>query len=168
MPGVYDIPHPAAQILARVAPVLLATMDVEILRIGGGTALAARWRHRTSTDIDITVPAASFTEQSERLTELLHNDIDIRRLEVMHGWMKGHCDEGEFSIVATNPLLPECNRTPDREKMWNIPLESSGEILARKLMLRIYANGEFVSRDLYDLVTAAEMEPQALADALDT
>lgn len=45
-------------------------------------------------------------------------------------------------------------------------LEFPDEILAKKLRLRIYGNGEFVVRDCYDLVTAAEEYPDVFEQAL--
>jgi len=54
---------------------------------------------------------------------------------------------------------------------WGLRLEFPDEILAKKLrkivLLRIYGNGEFVVRDCYDIVTAAEEHPVVFERALD-
>ena len=133
--------------------------------IGGGTALAARWSHRTSTDIDITLDAGVFSRTKDKLYAALE-EAPAQDLASGQGWLTGAFPEGEFSVATTAPLLvpaPESSREPD----WGIRIESTAEILARKLRLRMYGNGEFVSRDFYDICTAAEKDPQALARALE-
>ena len=165
MPGRYELPAPARQILDRAAPALLAALTREEILIGGGTALAARWGHRTSTDIDITVPPAAFSRSAGQLIERL-GQTGLMQIESGQGWMKGVYEEGEFSIATTAPLLPAPAGPVQRESSWNIALESIEEILARKLLLRMYRNGEFVVRDFYDVVTAADQAPPALEAAL--
>lgn len=56
-----QLPHPAAELFETVYPALHdfvrpVTPGNIVGRLGGGTALAAQWGHRRSTDIDITVP----------------------------------------------------------------------------------------------------------------
>ena len=80
--------------------------------------------------------------------------------------MKGVYPEGEFSISTTTPLLPVRGSAEELEGAWSIPLERIEEILARKLLLRMYQNGDFVVRDIYDFFTAADMAPQALMTAI--
>ena len=83
------------------------------------------------------------------------------------GWCKGSFADGDFSIFSTSPLLStERPENPDLAKPWGIPLESVEEILAKKLRLRMYGNGEFLARDFYDIITANEENPQALSRAL--
>ena len=162
----YGIPQPARQIFDRAVPALLAELTRDEILIGGGTALAARWGHRTSTDIDITVPPAAFSRSADRLLQLL-GQTGIMRLESGQGWMKGVYEEGEFGISTTEPLLPGGDDPGERESTWNMSLESIEEILARKLLLlRMCQNGEFVVRDFYDVVTAGDLAPQALETAL--
>ncbi len=83
------------------------------------------------------------------------------------GWCRGSFAEGEFSISTTPPLI-NTNKVEGNDivRNWGIRLESPDEILAKKLRLRIYGNGEFVVRDCYDLVTAAEEYPDFLECAL--
>ena len=160
----YELPAPARQILDRAAPALLAALTREEILIGGGTALIARWAHRISADIDITVLPSAFSRAGGQLIEML-GQPGLMQLESGHGWMKGVCEEGEFSIATTVPLLPAGHGSAAREEIWNIAFESMEEILARKLLLRMYRNGDFVVRDFYDVVTAAELAPQALEAA---
>ena len=65
------IREPAAELLARSCRVLdeyltPRTPDGEGWSIGGGTALAARWKHRWSKDLDIVVPIGT---ETARLSE---------------------------------------------------------------------------------------------------
>ena len=83
------------------------------------------------------------------------------------GWLNGVFPEGEFSISTTEPLL-DAGTGVEREARFGLPLESVAEILARKLVLRMYGNGEFVSRDFYDLCTASERDGASLERALST
>ena len=161
----YETPWPARQILDRAAPAMLAALTREEILIGGGTALIARWGHRVSADIDITVPPSAYSRSAGQLIEML-GQTGLEQIESGQGWMKGVCEEGEFSIATTVPLLSGGNDPGQRESIWNIAFESIEEILARKLLLRMYRNGEFVVRDFYDVVTAGDRAPPALEAAL--
>ncbi|MCY4541438.1 MAG: nucleotidyl transferase AbiEii/AbiGii toxin family protein [Rhodobacteraceae bacterium] len=161
----YETPQPARQILDRAAPVLLAGLTRKEILIGGGTALAARWGHRSSSDIYITVLPAAFSRSIDRLIQML-GQTGIAQFESGQGWMKGVYEEGEFGISTTEPLLPVRVEPRERESIWNIALESIEEILARKILLRMNQNGEFVVRDFYDVVTAGDLAPQTLEAAL--
>ena len=161
---VHSIPQPALAILDRVGPAFLTLLNRDDISIGGGSALAARWGHRRSTDIDITIPAPVFSETKDRLLTLL-TVAPISQIRHGRGWLNGLCPEGEFSIATTEPLLPPVG-PQDRESRFNLVLEPVAEILGRKLLLRMYGNGEFVARDLYDICTAGERHPAALNRAV--
>lgn len=60
-----SIPSPADVILERVGPALLGIWSNDDIRIGGGSALAARWHHRRSTDIDLCVAPDLFRQAGE-------------------------------------------------------------------------------------------------------
>ncbi len=49
-----------------------------------------------------------------------------------------------------------------------IRLEPTAEVLAKKLFFRMGEKEKFISRDLYDIRTAAEEDPDALQRALST
>ncbi|MXW87194.1 MAG: nucleotidyl transferase AbiEii/AbiGii toxin family protein [Boseongicola sp. SB0667_bin_21] len=161
----FEILPPADAILVQVAPALLQVLNHEDIAIGGGTVLAARWQHRQSTDICLTVPPPAFERESGRMAELLKAAAVT---DVLHGrgWLTGICANGEFSISTTPPLLRSPAKPADHEGRFGILLEPTAEILGRKLRLRMYNNGEFVSRDFYDICTAHERDPSALDQAL--
>ncbi|MXY51687.1 MAG: nucleotidyl transferase AbiEii/AbiGii toxin family protein [Gammaproteobacteria bacterium] len=61
-PAVVAVAGPPAKSLARAAKLIRETAPVvlDTLRLGGGTALAAMWSHRLSTDIDLVCDALAF------------------------------------------------------------------------------------------------------------
>ncbi|MCY4304256.1 MAG: hypothetical protein OXC62_05685 [Aestuariivita sp.] len=75
-------------ILIEVAPVLLSHIPKEALFIGGGTALAAQWKHQRSTDIDFFVSKALFQKLSTK-KNLLFADTLIQDLQYGRGWLAG-------------------------------------------------------------------------------
>ncbi len=158
------IPPPADAILERVGPLLPGIWDGDDVRIGGGTALAARWRHRRSTDIELCV-APDLLRRAGEDARTLAVDAGARSVRFGRGWLNGVFPEGEFSISATEPLL-DTGTGVEREARFGLPLESVAEVLARKLVLRLHEHGEYLSGDLYDLCTAAERDGASLEVAL--
>lgn len=91
-------------------------------------------------------------------------EAEAEHLDVRYNWLTGTFPEGGFR-VATPPrvLIPASAnfREPDRA----IPIESTAGIQTWKLRLRMFSYDEFVTRDfqhVYDICTAAEMDPGAL------
>ncbi|MCY4308961.1 MAG: hypothetical protein OXC57_11940 [Rhodobacteraceae bacterium] len=163
----FDLPSPAGSILAQIGSSLLKLWRAENIVLGRGTTLSARWNHRISTDIDLFVPFDQFYSVSNQLPNLF-SSAKLIRSNSGNGWFTGTYPEGEFSISTTPSLLPKPVSVPnDLVRDWGMPIELPSEILAKKLKLRIYGNGEFVSRDFYDLCTAGEKDPQSLKMALE-
>ncbi len=161
----FEILPPADAILRQIAPALLQVLDPGDILIGGGTALTARWQHRQSADIDLTVPATAIGREGDRIQALL-KAASVTNIRHGRGWLNGMCADGEFSMSTTTPLLPALTELADRESCFGLGLEPTAEILARKLKLRMYGNGEFVSRDFYDICTAGERDRDGLELAL--
>ncbi len=67
----YAIPSPAKEIMNQMAPILLGICSAEQIILGGGTALAARWNHRRSTDIDLFMNYKDF----ESIRDSLESDL---------------------------------------------------------------------------------------------
>ena len=160
------IPEPAGNILARVMPIMLNVLQPSEITLGGGTALAARWHHRVSTDIDIFVPLEAFRRAAGKWEAPLTESGAVQ-LAGGQGWLTGIFPEGDFNVVITDPFLANRGRSVvDRASGWGVALEGPAEVLAKKLRLRMYGHGEFVSRDFYDICTAAEKAPLQLRRAL--
>lgn len=150
-----------------MAPILLRWCKTEQVVIGGGAALAARWCHRKSTDIDLFMKIEDFLSIKDGLESDLAQAKGVLDWRSGQGWCRGSFAEGEFSIFSTPPLLSmEVVGEIDFAEQGGLKMEFVAEILAKKLRLRMYGNGECLARDCYDLVTAAEQQPQALNIAL--
>ncbi len=159
-------------VLARVAPTLLAWLGPEGCVLGGGTVLAARWRHRVSTDIDLFTDRELFTERvaSRReevaaALESLVADAGEGAVEVERGWLRVHFREGPAALM-TIPRPTVRDAYVQYVRGIGIPAESTPEILARKLQSRILDLGVFTDRDLYDLLVARKRDAEALRRVL--
>lgn len=159
-------------VLARVAPTLLAWLGPEGCVLGGGTVLAARWRHRVSTDIDLFADRELFTERvaSRReevaaALETLVADAGEGAVEVERGWLRVHFREGPAALM-TIPRPTVRDAYTEYVRGTDIPTESTAEILARKLQSRILDLGVFTDRDLYDLLVARDRDAEAMRRVL--
>lgn len=139
--------------------------------IGGGSVLAARWQHRHSHDVDLVVPAdtplgrlatnndpgSKFETAMRALGGEPRFNSDIRLWTVSF-------DGGErkLDLWATTPLLAagEQKATIDG----HTTVLSSAQILRGKLE----RSQDHLARDVFDLVKAAEKEPEALEAAVNT
>ena len=77
-----------------------------------------------------------------------------------------HLSDGlEFSIAGGDDvtLRPLSN---EREAATGVRLQSTAEIIARKIRARMINRESYVVRDAYDVVCCLEFDPQALNDAL--
>jgi len=139
------------------------------LVLGGGTALAARWAHRHSTDVDLAVdhdihhrlPASGFRDDLAR-------HIDGRAYLTIHqGLTRIDLPAGEVTIDSSYPATSHPH-SADTVRGTRIGVHTSAEILARKLVYRVLGESVFLSRDLYDLAVARHQDPAALKTAFDT
>ena len=130
-------------------------------RIGGGTILAARWGHRESCDIDITV------DEKTPLREL-QKDSGHRfepAMEALGGRPEFNAELNLLTVVfarsridlwARNPMPAAGHETIRVEGEPEVVL-STAQILRGKLE-RADLN---VVRDVYDVIKAAEQEPES-------
>lgn len=159
-------------VLARVAPLLSTWLGDDGCVLGGGTVLAARWRHRVSTDIDLFTDIQSYRERllarRDEVTAALEHlvaETGEGTVEVERGWLRVGFREGPAALMT----IPRPTLTDDYTESaggTGIPTESSAEILARKLQSRILDLGEITDRDLYDFLAAERRDPESLRRAL--
>lgn len=129
--------------------------------LGGGTALALRFGHRISYDIDI------FFENSVALRELHPNSNPAvkalsDRFQNPGNYIKIERPEGEIDFLAALRQTEGAvwsYRFDNRE----IPVETPAEILAKKLH---YRGSKLVVRDGFDIAAAIWLDPPALATAI--
>ncbi|MDE3261411.1 MAG: nucleotidyl transferase AbiEii/AbiGii toxin family protein [Acidobacteriota bacterium] len=163
------LPSGPAELLERTREPLAAHLGGEHhLCLGGGTALAARWAHRHSTDVDYFIkpePYARLHANAEQFARDLERATGVRDLSVgPSGTRIILADGGEVS-VSTTPGFTGDPRSEDTVRGTAIGLETSAEILARKIGGRILGNSVFVPRDLYDIAVSRQCDPDAFATA---
>ena len=160
------LPEPAASLWASKRHIVHA-IPPEMFQntiqphIGGGTILAARWRHRLSTDIDILLPGRN------TLIDLLQeNDRNIVKQlggtseAVSGGRVKIAFEHGRLDLSTFRPDPPYGQHDAAVDGQLEQVL-SSTQILRGKLE-RV---AQLLVRDVFDILTAADEEPAALATA---
>ena len=165
-----DLPTGPRKLLVRARTVLAAAVGGEShLILGGGTTLIARWDHRWTHDLDFFIEASSFHrlhENRDAFERGLWALGGIRSVGVRAGTALIVFEDGGEISIGTSPAFTSDPRSPDTVRGTSVALESSAEILAKKIGGRILRNNSFVPRDLYDLVMARHFEPAALDRAL--
>ena len=162
---------PPGRSLARAAALIRETAPeaLDTLRLGGGTALAAMWGHRLSTDIELVCDPPTFeslrAEDSPLLTALrrLHEDGRIPRPRFaggLIGWE--YPDTGEVGIVPGTVPREELLSGP-ADAATGVPLVAPRRILHAKLAGRVAAGRRLLARDGYDLACAYQYGPEAIA-----
>ena len=135
--------------------------------MGGGSILAARWAHRTSTDIDL------ITSAQWQLRDLGASGTNAftRAMTALGGKLKGFNDASiemtfpdrqRLHIFRHQPTPALGHRRATIDGQAFIAL-STTQILAGKLLHRSL---RAPARDLYDIVLASEREPAGLHHAV--
>ena len=152
--------------LAKAGALIRETVPeaMDTMRLGGGTALAALWSHRRSTDIDETAFEALRADGSPLLEALLrlHDDGRIPRpiFARIIGWE--YPDSGEVGIVRRFAAGAELLSTASDDAT-GVPLVAPSRILYAKLAGRVAGIGKLLARDGYDLACAYWYDPEAIA-----
>jgi len=165
-----DLPTGPRKLLVRARSVLAAAVGGEShLILGGGTTLIARWDHRWTHDLDFFIEASSFHRLHDN-RDAFERDLwalgGIRSVGVRAGTALIVFEDGGEISIGTAPAFTDNPRSTDTVRGTSVALETSAEILAKKIGGRILRNNTFVPRDLYDLVMARHFEPAALDRAL--
>jgi predicted nucleotidyltransferase component of viral defense system len=130
--------------------------------LGGGTVLMLRLHHRLSNDIDLFLHDAQWLGL---LTPRLNDRVAARVVDYAEqaNALKLVLEGGDIDFVVAGDVTAV--RPSERLDFagWSLPLESSEEILAKKLYFRA---GLFKPRDAFDLAAVHRAEPQAALRAL--
>ena len=159
------LPEGPRRIFDQILPLVLEFIPAEQVLLGGGTALAARWHHRESVDIDLFTSRKTYAESIYR--ERAKFKSRLEELPFSEAAMMGsdgctlYLNEAKVAIVASPPLTRP-NRSFDCIASPTVALETSLEILAKKLHRRMILHGRIVPRDLYDLAYARRFERDLL------
>lgn len=138
-----------------------------VFRLGGGTMLAARWSHRRSTDIDLTVPDGTNMAEARRL-----HGHEIREAMTAAGAGRVALTEKHFVFEFTlgKVEITEADPRPgvgtERVACDGFPIDgmSTTQILRGKLERSL--KHEPPARDLLDVAVAREVDPAALEAAV--
>ncbi len=166
------LPLPARGIWLRVRSLLERARErlgpeAGSWKIGGGTVLAARWNHRESTDLDLTVNAAT------AIPALFAGSDDDFEAEIrQRGGYSITFDRDRCTIRFSTGKLDLCALDPTPGEGHTVALVdgepavvlNNAQILCGKLRR---ANRSPV-RDVFDIVVAEKLDPHALAVAANT
>ena len=131
--------------------------------MGGGTVLMLRMRHRLSRDIDLFMHDAQWLA---RLTPRLNDRVAamVRDYSEQANSVKLVLPEGDIDFIVAGRVTAAA---PDETLDFGgraILLESTGEILAKKLF---YRAALLKPRDVFDLVAASRAFPAAARTAVE-
>ena len=164
------LPDRQAALLRHALQYLDGIVGPDDCALGGGTALAARWHHRLSVDIDLFTSDATYRRIKPALDRRaeqwkVHAAFDEVRIHpsVVHC----HLSDGlEFSIAGSDDvtLRPLSN---ELEAVTGVRLQSTAEIITRKIRARMINRESYVVRDAYDVVCCSEFDPQGLKEAME-
>ena len=167
-----DLPRGPRELFYAVhKPLARAFGGEDNIRFGGGTALAARWAHRHSVDVDLFVKTEAYRHfhwnTGARFILDLTAQEPVKRITIERdgAGVTFHGRPGHVSIDLARGL-PADPRSSDTPRGTGLPFETTAEILGKKLLFRMARDKEIISRDLYDLATAQNRDPAALRTAL--
>lgn len=166
------LPAPADSLWSRTADKLHGILDHlpgerPVFRMGGGTVLAARWGHRKSTDIDLTVPDGTDLNEARRLHEheirRTMEDVGARRMVLTEMHFVFELQAGTVEITEADPR-PGTGTT--RVECGGFPIDgmSTTQIIRGKLERSL--KHEPPARDLLDVIVARRVDPAALEGAV--
>ena len=166
------LPLPARGIWLRVRNLLETALErlgpeAGTWKIGGGTVLGARWNHRESTDLDLTVNAGSaIPALSAGAGSDFESEIGQRGGYAI-AFDRDRCtvrfSTGKLDLCALDPT-PREGHAPALVDGKPAVVLSNAQILCGKLRR---ANRSPV-RDVFDIVVAEKLDPYALAVAANT
>ena len=164
------VPDPQGSVARELFQVLAAELEPAALSFGGGTVLAARWRHRISYDVDLFCRPETY----EALDAAAHARIE-RAVRTIPG-----CDHGrtwceplalyaEINGVAATVLPRSTGPAHERQSELTgtrLRLQNTEEILYGKIFQRLYGTATITVRDVYDVASAARHDGAALRRVL--
>ena len=166
--------HPAPARAVRTAVAVLSEwIGIEHVRLGGGTALEARWHHRTSTDLD-------FFALGRHADTVFHERLDDMKADLARAALDGVIAEQGIRLTARTIVHFRVGDTPvsfgrvdvfhgdprdEAEHDTGVILSGTRDILAKKMYNRLGCNQLATERDAYDFAVARTAAPDDLAYA---
>jgi len=167
----YDLPAGPAGLFEAVREAFGEHLGGEDrMRLGGGTALAARWAHRHSADVDLVTDQESYVRLWERrdafVRAIIHRAGPMEVLTVLRWNTKIVLHGGREVTLFTSLPQTDNPRSEDTVRGTRVPLETNAEILAKKLWGRMLDSRKLLARDLYDFAVARHHDPAAVKAAM--
>lgn len=167
-------PAPAKAVGAAVA-ILSTWIPVEHLRLGGGTALEARWHHRSSTDLGFFYspgtarPASLFRKEFDDIRMDLHrlvgDEVIARDGVVLNGTNHIQFIVGDVPVSFVRTEMFHSDPCDEVEHRSGVFLGGTKDILTKKMYNRLGINRLTTPRDAYDFAVARGLAPDDLAYA---
>ncbi|RED51623.1 nucleotidyl transferase AbiEii/AbiGii toxin family protein [Aestuariispira insulae] len=149
------------ELLEAVLPALAELPGEFSWTWGGGTALAQRFHHRISYDIDIFFENAAVLQKLSPNRNPKIKAITDNWQEPEH-YIKIERPEGEIDfIIAMMRTVP--GALPVEVSGHKILMEAAAEILAKKIH---YRGSRAVARDVFDAMAVFHLDPKALEQAV--
>lgn len=162
-----------AKAVGTAVDVLSRWMDSNHLRLGGGTALEARWHHRSSTDLEFFALAEHtdvvFYERFDRVLEdleqLARDGVVATEGMRMTGRSIVHFRIGETPVSFGGVDVFHGDPADEVEYVTGVALSGTRDILAKKMYNRLGSNRLATERDAYDFAVARTKAPDDLTYA---
>ena len=153
-----------AKLLADALALIGGDVERSGAVLGGGTTLAARWKHRLSTDIDLFTSTEGWQAVRRSVVQAL-TDAGVKF--ALHASLVV-CDLGDgraFSIGGSDSITADPG-SGGREESSGLPTQTTAEIVARKIRARMVNETRYLIRDAYDVVCCRIYDARAFKQAL--
>ena len=137
-------------------------LDLPYLVLGGGTVLMFRFEHRLSRRIDFFIRDVQWLGLiTPRLNDVIAAMVE--GYEEHANSLKLILPAGDIDFVAAGTVTSSEPIEMLKFQDYSFPLETTEEILAKKLF---YRPESFKPRDVFDLAVAIDMDPSSAARAV--
>ena len=151
-----------AKAIETAVTVLSKWLSLKSIRLGGGTVLEARWHHRKSTDLDFFAIGDEVDELFYARYDMVYEDlVGLRERRVIAesgvritGRNVIHFVIGETPISLARTDRFHTDPCDEVEEETGVVLNSTRDILTKKLIDRLCYGQIATDRDAYDFVIA--------------
>ena len=165
-----NVPDPQGRVARQVFEAIRTELGSVDLSFGDGTVLAARWRHRTSLDVDLFCRPDTYAGLDANARHRIEAQLaEIPGCASERTWCEPiaictEVDGVEATVLPRAAGPAQAHQT--RLAGTTLRLQTTEEILRGKILHRIYETGELAVRDVYDLACARHCDPAALGKVL--
>lgn len=157
------VPGLQGAVAAAVFEKLTSFIAPEHLSFGGGTVLAARWKHRKPLAVVLFCEPTTYGRLSPRERERIESAInEIAGCAPSQTWCEDIATYTEINGIEVTLLPGSIVIEPSEPTMLPgtaLALQCSAQILYAKIAWRMYETGEIAARDAYDLACALRRGP---------